>query len=186
MIWLLLDTTIGFAVVGAMLVVGVARAMLGLDPPPTRGSAWRSTMTGDAKHTTEHAHSIMDDHIRHALDQGQLIDMTTTGRTSGLARRIEIMMHNFGGRLYISGMPNPRKRAWIANLESDPSLTIHLKGSVHADLAATARVITDDAERRTVMPLVAAVWQRTDVEEMVARSPLIEVSIRGYGDARAA
>ena len=46
-------------------------------------------------------------------------------------------------------MPSPRKRAWIANLEADPHLTVHLKGPVAvADLPATARVVVDETERR--------------------------------------
>lgn len=53
----------------------------------------------------------MDDAVRQALDHGQVIDITTTGRTSGQPRRIEIMFHNFDGRIYLSGMPNRRKRS---------------------------------------------------------------------------
>ncbi len=124
---------------------------------------------------------MMDDHIRQALDQGHVIDITTTGRTSGEPRRIEIMFHNFDGRIYISGMPRPEPRAWLANLRVDPSLTFHLKGAVQADLPATAQVIDDVAERERVMPLVAAAWNRTDIGDMVAWSPLIEVTIPGYG-----
>ena len=120
----------------------------------------------------------MNDEIRRALSHGHTIDITTTGRRTGLPRRIEITFFNFDGRLYISGMPSRRKRAWIANLEADPRLTFHLKGPRgSADLAARARVITDDAERRAVLPRVAAVWHRDDVEGMVAFSPLIEVTI---------
>ncbi len=128
----------------------------------------------------------MDDRIQQVLDHGQTIDITTTGRRSGLPRRIEIVFHNFDGRIYISGMPSRKKRAWLANLEADPKLTIHLKGQVPADLAATARVIDDDAERRRIMPLVANAWRRTDLEQMIAWSPLIEVVIPGYGVAAAA
>ena len=128
----------------------------------------------------------MDDRIRQALDHGQLIDITTTGRKSGQPRRIEIVFHNIGGRIYISGMPSRRKRAWIANLEADPALTVHLKRAVQADLPGTARVITDEAERRRVLALVARAWRRTDVDGMVAWSPLIEVVIPGYGVAAAA
>jgi deazaflavin-dependent oxidoreductase (nitroreductase family) len=129
----------------------------------------------------------MDDAIRKALDQGHVIDITTTGRRSGEPRRIEIVFHNVGGRIYISGMPRPgRVRAWLRNLEADPNLTVHLKGPLaRADLAVTARVITDPAERREVMPHVARTWSRTDIDAMVAHSPLIEVTIPGYpgGDA---
>ena len=128
----------------------------------------------------------MNDEIRNALDHGQVIDMTTTGRQTGLPRRIEIVFHSFGGRLYISGLPSRRKRAWIANLEADPRLMIHLKGQVRADLPATARVITDEAERRRILAIVARVWRRSDIDVMVAWSPLIEVTIAGYGIADAA
>ena len=120
----------------------------------------------------------MDEDIRRALSHGQTIDITTTGRRSGLPRRIEIVFHNFDGRIYISGLPSRRKRAWIANLEADPHLTLHLKGRrVTADLPATARVITDPEERQAVLTRVAAVWRRQDLDAMVRFSPLIEVAV---------
>jgi deazaflavin-dependent oxidoreductase (nitroreductase family) len=119
----------------------------------------------------------MDDRIRRALTRGHRIDITTTGRTTGAARRIEIVFHIIDGRIYISGMPSSRKRAWLANLEHDSRLTVHLTGAVTADLAATARVITDETERRTILEHVARAWNRTDVQRMVVESPLIEVTI---------
>jgi deazaflavin-dependent oxidoreductase (nitroreductase family) len=125
----------------------------------------------------------MDDRIRHALDKGQLIDITTIGRRSGQPRRIPIVFHNLEGRIYISGMPHHAKRDWLANLEADPALTFHLKGTVSADLDATARIVGEGPERRRIMALVAGVWKRTDVDEMVAWSPLIEVIIPGYAEA---
>jgi deazaflavin-dependent oxidoreductase (nitroreductase family) len=120
----------------------------------------------------------MNDDIRAALSRGGTIDITTTGRQSGLPRRLEIVFHRIDGRMWISGMPSPRKRAWIANLEADPHLTVHLKGPVAvADLPATARVVVDETERRHVLDRVARAWRRTDVDRMVAESPLIEVTI---------
>jgi hypothetical protein len=53
----------------------------------------------------------MNDEVRRALSHGHTIDITTTGRRTGLPRRIEITFFNFDGRLYISGMPSRRKRA---------------------------------------------------------------------------
>lgn len=124
----------------------------------------------------------MDDPIRAALSRGGTIDITTTGRRTGRPRRIEIVFHRIDGRMWISGMPSPRKRAWIANLESDPHLTVHLKGPLAvADLAATARVVTDEAERRQILGRVAQAWRRTDVDRMVAQSPLIEVTVAPPG-----
>ena len=114
--------------------------------------------------------------IETALQRGHTIDITTKGRRSGQPRRVEIVFHNIGGRIYISGTPTPRKRRWLANLEADPHFTFHLKGKTRADLPATARVIDEEAERREILPHVARNWGRTDVEKMVLESPLIEVA----------
>lgn len=123
----------------------------------------------------------MDHAIRAALDRGGIIDITTIGRRSGEPRRIEIALHSVDGRLVISGMPmRERTRAWIRNLEADPRLTIHLKQGPVADLPATARIVTDEAERRELLVHVARSWGRTDVDAMVAWSPLIELAIPGY------
>lgn len=135
-----------------------------LQLPP--GTAWRRAI---------------DPAIRAALEQGGLIDITTTGRRSGAPRRIEIVLHDIDGRLVISGVPRRgRVRAWLRNLEADPRLTIHLKRGVQADLPATARIVTDEAERRGLLTQIARRWGRTDLEAMVAWSPLVEVAIPGY------
>jgi deazaflavin-dependent oxidoreductase (nitroreductase family) len=120
----------------------------------------------------------LDQPIRDALARGGVIDITTTGRKTGQPHRIEIVFHNVGGRLYISGMPG-FKRSYIANLTADPHFIFHLKGAVKADLAATARIINDEAERRDVLPHIARIWKRDDIDVMVASSPLFEVTIDG-------
>jgi deazaflavin-dependent oxidoreductase (nitroreductase family) len=114
--------------------------------------------------------------IETALERGHTIDITTKGRRSGQPRRVEIVFHNIGGRIYISGIPSPNRRSWLANLDADPHMTFHLKGKTRADLPATARVIDEEAERREILPHVARNWGRTDVEKMVSESPLIEVT----------
>ena len=120
--------------------------------------------------------SATDEAIKTALQRGHTIDITTTGRESGRPRRLEIVFHNIDGRIYISGIPRPRRRSWLANLEANPSFTFHLKGKVSADLPATARVIDDETERRAVLPDIARNWRRTDLEDMVRYSPLVEVT----------
>jgi deazaflavin-dependent oxidoreductase (nitroreductase family) len=115
------------------------------------------------------------DTIKEALSRGHLVDITTTGRRSGKKRRLEIAFHNIDGRIYISGMPSPRRRNWLSNLDADPHFTFHLKGQVKADLPATARVIEDVDERREILPHIARAWRRNDVDRMVEQSPLIEV-----------
>ena len=125
------------------------------------------------------------DAIRRVLRHGHTIDITTIGRRSGEPRRIEIVFHSFDGRLYISGMPSPRTRAWLHNLRANPRLTFHLKQLIQADLPATAREITDPGERHEVLAKVAKVWRR-DPEQMERFSPLVEVTIDGLGSVGAA
>src|SRR5438067_3978709 len=91
-------------------------------------------------------------------------DITTTGRKTGQPRRLEIVYHVIDGRVYVSGQPRPQRRNWLANLDADPALTIHLRKPVRADVEATARVIDSDAERRRILERVAQNWRRTDVD----------------------
>jgi deazaflavin-dependent oxidoreductase (nitroreductase family) len=113
--------------------------------------------------------------IRTACERGDYIDITTTGRRTGQARRIELNAHWIDERLWLSGLASRRKRAWIVNLEADPRMMFHLKGRLRADLAGIGRVVTDAAERAAVIPAVAAAWGRRDVAEMVEWAPLVEV-----------
>ena len=70
-----------------------------------------------------------------------------------------------------------RTRAWIHNLEADPHFTLHLKGPVSADLPATARIVTDETERRAIFTRLVKVWKGQEVEMMTKHSPLIEVAL---------
>jgi deazaflavin-dependent oxidoreductase (nitroreductase family) len=125
----------------------------------------------------------VDEKTQRALSRGHRIDITTTGRRTQQPRRIEIVFHNIDGRFYISGSPSDRTRAWIHNLSADPHLTFHLKGAAQADLPATARIVTDEAERRRISEwIVANAWPNQDVDAMTAHSPFIEIT---FADAAA-
>ncbi|TDN91487.1 nitroreductase family deazaflavin-dependent oxidoreductase [Microbacterium sp. BK668] len=116
----------------------------------------------------------MDNDVSEALHRSQIIDLTTTGRRSGLPRRIEIFLHNEDGVLFITGMPRrDRTRDWIHNITADPNVIVHLKHGIEADVPATARVITDPQEARPLIEAAARRWRRDDIEEMIAYSPLI-------------
>ncbi len=126
----------------------------------------------------------MDPTVRAALDRGGIIDITTTGRRSGEPRRIEIVFHNVGGRIIISGMPaRDRTRAWIRNLEADPRLTVHLKGSI----TATCPPPRGSSLTRPSDANCWSTWPATGIGPTSmpwsAWSPLIEVSIPGYAPA---
>ena len=116
----------------------------------------------------------LDGRITRALSRGHTIDITTTGRRSGQPRRIELVFHNIDGHVVISGLPG--RRSWYANLLAHPSFTFHLKGAVKADLPATARAIVEPEERRAIMARVARNWGRDDLDVMMSRSPLVEVT----------
>jgi deazaflavin-dependent oxidoreductase (nitroreductase family) len=118
----------------------------------------------------------MDDAASKALAEDLVIDITTTGRKSGQPRKIEIWIHEIDGRYYITGSPGTR--GWYANLLKDPALTIHLKKSHKADLAARATPIAAPEKKRAVLRAAKALQNNVtdeNVEEWLAKSPLVEV-----------
>jgi F420H(2)-dependent quinone reductase len=120
----------------------------------------------------------VDERIQRALETDRTIDITTTGRSSGQPRRIEIWMYRYDGRVFLSGSPGTRD--WYANLLVNPEFTFHLKGSLRADLPAIGHPITEEAERREVIGGILEELGRgmDNLEEWVARSPLVEVEFR--------
>ena len=120
---------------------------------------------------------------RAALNQSQVIDLTTTGRRTGQPRRIEIFLHHDEDQLFITGMPRAdRTRDWIYNVGADPHVVLHLKRSMVVDVPAMARVVTDPDERRPYIEAAARRWRRTDVPEMLRHSPLIVLTVDDPGD----
>jgi deazaflavin-dependent oxidoreductase (nitroreductase family) len=134
----------------------------------------------------------MRDDVRAALAitpsstmEDRTIDITTTGRRSGKERRIEIVYYRFEDSVYLSGIPGPRTRDWLANLAAESRFTFHLKHGVVADLPAEAEVITDPAERRRVLAgfveefnhrhRADSQWPTAVLDEWVEGSPLARV-----------
>ena len=131
----------------------------------------------------------VDDAVARALDIGpdssadeRTIDITTLGRRSGIPRRIEVWFHRVDGRWYLTGVPGPR--SWYANLRANPRFIVHLKHGVTADLPATAapvdeptrrRVITAVLDLQTQPDIAARVSRRQDLDDWLARSPLVEI-----------
>ena len=116
----------------------------------------------------------MNEQIWRALESDRTIDITTTGRVSGVPRRIEIWFHNVAGVIYITGTPGTRD--WYANLLADPSFTFHLKESAQADLTATADPVTEPGERRRLLEVITdRVDASQPIDKWVAESPLVRV-----------
>lgn len=134
--------------------------------------------------------SLMDNRIEQALRQDRTIDITTTGRTSGLPRRIETWFYRVGDDIYLTGSPG--RRDWYANLLANPWFTFHLKQSVAADLPGRAIPITDPVERRTIFTAILGdLGQPESLEAWLSGSPLVAVNLEparssGRRHARAA
>jgi deazaflavin-dependent oxidoreductase (nitroreductase family) len=120
----------------------------------------------------------MDERVRQALANDRTIDITTTGRSSGLPRRIETWFYRVDDQIYLTGSPG--RRDWYANLLANPDFTLHLKQSVVADLPSHAAPITDPEERRTIFERILSDLVGTqDLEAWLAGSPLMVVDFNG-------
>lgn len=124
------------------------------------------------------------DRISAALATGGLIDITTTGRSTGKPHRVELGFHNLDGELYITGRPG-RTRDWLANLRVNPNFVFHLKRGVNADLPATAEEITDSQKREKVLRrIMIERWNnpisKVDhiIDRWVSGAPLIKVEVQ--------
>jgi deazaflavin-dependent oxidoreductase (nitroreductase family) len=140
----------------------------------------------------------MRDDVAHALTLGgspvlaeRTIDISTTGRSSGQLRRIEIVFYSFDGQVYLSGIPAPKPRQWLLNLVAEPRFTFHLKHGVVADLPARATVIDEPDERRRVLSAFVEQFNARRaadspypvavLDEWVEGSPLARVSFLDEG-----
>jgi deazaflavin-dependent oxidoreductase (nitroreductase family) len=120
----------------------------------------------------------MDEHVRDALANDRTIDITTTGRTSGLPRRIETWFYRVDDQLYLTGSPG--RRDWYANLLATPDFTFHLKQSVTADLPARATPITGREERRAIFErILSDLGGCEDIHAWLEGSPLMAVDFNG-------
>ncbi|MGI9615892.1 MAG: nitroreductase/quinone reductase family protein [Acidimicrobiales bacterium] len=119
----------------------------------------------------------MDDLIRR-LASTRTIDITTIGRTSGQAARIEIWWFRVGDAFYITGTPGPRD--WFANLAADPTITVH---TPDGDFAGRATVVTDADTRRSVLTDPQLQWyqSRSELDRLVADAPMVRVLLDELG-----
>ena len=118
----------------------------------------------------------MDDRVVERLASTRTIEITTTGRRSGRPVRTEMWWFRFEDRFVITGTPGARD--WLANLRSDPRLTVHALGR---DFPATAVPVTDRAFRRRFFarPDTEIDWylSQTDLEDLVGNAPMVEVRL---------
>ena len=104
--------------------------------------------------------SRIPESIRFHLETDMVIDITTTGRRTGLPRRIEIWAHYMRGKIFIASRPG--KRSWHSNMISNKRFMIHFKGTLPTTLPATARPVFDKSEREEIFGIIS---QETSFEE---------------------
>ena len=120
---------------------------------------------------------MLNANVQEALEKDLIIDITTTGRKSGDAHRVEIWFHNLDGILYITGLPGTR--GWYANILVDPRMTFHLKETAVADLPALATPITDPTEKHRVLHAICSKQGTLDqLDARVSGAPLIKVDLK--------
>jgi len=143
--------------------------------------------------TTGTKGTTMDPKVRRAIEitpaasaRERTIDITTTGRRSGLPRRIEIFFYRAHGKTYLSSGTLPSSPNWYANLLTNPEFIFHLKHGVQSDLRARATPITEEPERRRVFTEIVAdlnqpsnpgrITQPTHLEDWMRRTRLMEIT----------
>jgi deazaflavin-dependent oxidoreductase (nitroreductase family) len=93
---------------------------------------------------------FMDAKVKEALDRGGIADITTTGRKTGLPRRVEIYFHQFDGAYFLTGRPG-FKRDWEANIKANPEFTLHLKRGMVVDVPVVGEAEADPEERGAII-----------------------------------
>lgn len=110
------------------------------------------------------------------LSQIRTIDLTTFGRRSGLARRIEIWWFYFEERFVVTGTPG--RRDWLANVIADPRVVVHALGM---EFDGVASLIDDEGFRRRFFTRAETSWysSQAQLDRLVATAPMIEVHLGG-------
>ena len=111
---------------------------------------------------------------------GQVADeqfayLTTTGRKSAEAHRIEIWFGVHDGRIYL--MSGGRDRSdWVKNLQTDPLVTIDIAGETHRGVAS---ILTEPSEADTMarMILVQKYGKDRDLEKWGRESLAIAIDL---------
>lgn len=102
------------------------------------------------------------------------VDLTTVGRRSGAAARIEIWWFRVDDRFVITGTPG--RRDWYANVLKDDAVVIH---TPFGDFPGRATPVTDPARRRQVMTDPALGWysSQAELDTLLDSAPMIDLAL---------
>ena len=86
----------------------------------------------------------------------------------GFFNQKTIVLDDFD-RLFLSGSPGAR--SWYANISANGEVTLHVKRGATADIPMRGRPITEETERRELIPHILP--EGRNLDEWVAGSPLV-------------
>ena len=104
--------------------------------------------------------------------------LTTTGRSTGLPRRVELWFAYQDGCIYLmaGSTGDGRPNNWYRNLQSNPSATVEI-GDMN--LAVTMEPVEDhNSERAAIVEMFLAKFGADIVDRLYRRESLIPVRLR--------
>jgi deazaflavin-dependent oxidoreductase (nitroreductase family) len=117
------------------------------------------------------------DRVLHRVSRGRVslvgmagmpsLRLVTTGRKTGLARVNDLLYTPYGDDFVVigSGWGQPKHPAWTANLLSDPTATVIVRGR---EIPVTARAVEEGAERDEIWAQAVRVWPGYTMERGIA------------------
>ena len=91
----------------------------------------------------------LPEELKEILRKSFLIRISVEGRKTKAVRLVELTYYWDGNKkIYLSGYPG--KRDWLANMQSNPHVTVHtVEFETNWDIIAKARIVEDRNERIT-------------------------------------
>ena len=112
---------------------------------------------------------LLDDDLRAA----PVCLLTTTGRSSGAPRRIELWFAAVGDRWF--ALAGGRGRAhWVRNLRADPAVRVEIRGRT---FEGTARVVEGTEDDPIAREAVAAKYGRRGLEDWLRESLPVAIDL---------
>ena len=123
----------------------------------------------------------IDRNIIGLLRHDMVVDITTRGRKTSLARRIEIWAHYLQGRIFLASRPG--RRSWYANLIDNPEFTFHIKEIEMIDIPAIANPILEKENRHIALEIIQGGTEFPErknmvIEDWVSGSCMVEVFLK--------
>ncbi len=116
--------------------------------------------------------------IQSPLHTANELHLTTTGRSTGLPRRVELWFAYDDGRINLlaGSAEDGRPNHWYRNLQANPSASVEIAG---ASLSVTMETVENtETERAAIVELFLAKFGSEIVEKFYTRESLLPVRLR--------